>query len=264
MPATLENSRCILDQIIEENSAEKMLALIIKKPTETFNEIKEVANQLLQAKKEVENAKGEMLADKHALQAEIDVLNRTILNIKNSRPDLDTCILPRTAPHPDPKNFTGEDRHFLDSFLTDLNIKLRMNSDWWPNEQAKMGYVHSCLSSTAKNLFACRTDDNGVINCADVKEMIALLRVSFGTVETKEAAQRKLRTMYQKKKLLADFLPEWLAVASKTKYNDDAIISQLKVALNHSIVVCLSFLPSAEVASSLNGYLVSQFRMSKQ
>ncbi|KAI1005858.1 hypothetical protein K3495_g2365 [Podosphaera aphanis] len=234
-----------------------MLAFIIKKPKETFNEIKEIVNQLMQAKKEVENAKGEMLADKHTLQAEIEVLNRIILNINNSRPDSD--ILPhsnsRTVSHPDPKNFTGEDRHLLDSFLTDLNIRLRMNSEWWPNEQAKIGYVHSCLSSTAKNLFACRTDDNGVIAYADVKEMIALLRVSFDTVETKEAAQRKLRTMYQKKKLLADFLPEWLAVARKTKFNDDTLISQLKVALNHSIVVRLSFLPSAEVASDLTGYL---------
>ena len=107
-----------------------MLALIIKKPKETFNEIKGVANQIMQAKKEVENAKGEMLADRHTLQAEIDVLNRTILNIKNSRPDSD--ILPhsnsRTAPHPNPKNFTGENCH-LNGFLTDLNIKLRMNSD---------------------------------------------------------------------------------------------------------------------------------------
>ncbi|KAI0993803.1 hypothetical protein K3495_g14382 [Podosphaera aphanis] len=71
-----------------------MLASTIKKPEETFNEIKEVANQLMQAKKEVENAKGEMLADKHTLQVEIEVLNRIILNINNSRPD--SNILPHS------------------------------------------------------------------------------------------------------------------------------------------------------------------------
>ncbi|KAI0993802.1 hypothetical protein K3495_g14381 [Podosphaera aphanis] len=60
--------------------------------------------------------------------------------------------------------------------------------------------------------------------------------------------------MYQNKKLLVDFLPEWLTVASKTKFNDDALISQLKAAFNHSIVVRLSFLPSTKVASDLTGY----------
>ena len=177
------------------------------------------------------------------------MLNRIIANLNNSSGSL------KSALHPDPEIFTGDNRALLENFLTDLNIKLNMNDDWWATEQKKMGYVLFRLNGKAKAQFASKISTAGVIEFADVNEMITLLKVAFSMTDDKEAAQTKLRGLKQGQKALADFLPEWVAVANKTGFNDEALISQLKVALYRSILVRLSFLPKNETATDLPGYL---------
>ena len=161
----------------------------------------------------------------------------------------------RSPAHPDPDVFTGDNRALLENFLSDLRIKLNMNEDWWATEQKRMGYVLSCLGGKAKAQFASKVDTEGTINFANVKEMLDLLCVAFGIGDEKDASQKKLRQLKQGQLALADFLPEWVAVANKTGFNDIALISQLKVALHHAILVRLSFIPRDEVATTLDEFL---------
>lgn len=150
--------------------------------------------------------------------------------------------LQRSATHPDPDVFTGEKRNLLEPFLRHLQLKLKINQDWYPTPQHAMAYAMCRLGGKALDQFASHNKD-GVIDMGSVDEMIALLRVSFGEGEGKEAAQLKLRKLHQGSQLLADFLPEWVAIAGKTGYNDEALISQLKYSLHKEILVRLSFLP---------------------
>ena len=161
----------------------------------------------------------------------------------------------RSPAHPDPDVFTGDNRALLENFLSDLRIKLNMNEDWWATEQKRMGYVLSRLGGKAKAQFMSKVDDKGTLNFANVKEMLDLLIIAFGIGDEKEASQKKLRQLKQGQRALADFLPEWVAVANKTGFNDIALISQLKVSLHHAILVRLSFIPRDEVATTLDEFL---------
>ena len=210
-------------------------------------------------------AQGQSLENSHKeLQDQLDIslfngvekdeqianLERILANGTGSR------NYPQKSPaHPDPDVFTGDNRALLENFLSDLRIKLNMNEDWWATEQKRMGYVLSRLGGKAKAQFASKIDDEGTINFANVKEMLDLLRVAFGVGDEKEASQKKLRQLKQGQHALADFLPEWVAVANKTGFNDTALISQLKVSLHHAILVRLSFTPRHEVATTLNDFL---------
>ncbi|KAI0991529.1 hypothetical protein K3495_g16658, partial [Podosphaera aphanis] len=142
----------------------------------------------------------------------------------------------RSPPHPDPGPFTGEKRELLPGFLRQLQLKLRQNDDWWPTEQKRMGYVLSQLCGPALAQFDDQNED-GLINFTGVDAMINHLRIAFGILDDREAAQKRLRDLTQGQKTLADFLPNWVSTARKTGYNDVALISALKLALHKSIVV---------------------------
>ena len=85
--------------------------------------------------------------------------------------------------------------------------------------------------------------------------MYTLLKTSFGDGGGKDAAQAKLRNFKQHNKLLADFLPEWMAIAEKTGYNDEALIAQLKFALHPDILMRISFLPTPNGPLTYDAYL---------
>ena len=63
------------------------------------------------------------LIDNAEKDLKIDVLNCIIANLNNSSGSS------KSAPHPDPEIFTGDNRALLENFLTDLNIKLNINND---------------------------------------------------------------------------------------------------------------------------------------
>jgi hypothetical protein len=184
------------------------------------------------------------------LTEQITNLERTLINGTCSRSHLQ-----KSPAHPDPDVFTGDNRTLLENFLSDLRIKLNMNEDWWATEQKRMGYVLSRLGGKAKAQFASKVDAEGTINFANVKEMLNLLCIAFGIGDEKEASQKKLRQLKQGQRALTDFLPEWVAIANKTGFNDIALISQLKVSLHHAILVRLSFIPRDEVATTLDEFL---------
>ncbi|CAG8971723.1 hypothetical protein HYALB_00007203 [Hymenoscyphus albidus] len=79
----------------------------------------------------------------------------TIEELRNTRPPNGGLQATLRSPfHPDPLEFSGEDPKELPSFLRKLQLKLRMNNDWWTSEQQRMGYVISLLSSKAYNQVA--------------------------------------------------------------------------------------------------------------
>jgi len=206
--------------------------------------------------KELQDQLGTSLINGVEKDEQITNLTEQLANLAPLIHGSGSCSHPqKSPPHPDPDVFTGDNRALLDNFLSDLRIKLNMNEDWWTTEQKRMGYVLSRLGGKAKAQFASKVDAKGTINFANVKEMLDLLYIAFGIGDEKEASQKKLRQLKQGQRALADFLPEWVAVANKTGFNDIALISQLKVALHHAILVRLSFIPRDEVATTLDEFL---------
>ena len=55
----------------------------------------------------------------------------------------------RSPKHPDPEPYTGK-KETLDTFLTDIRIKLNLNQDWFATEEARIAYIISRTSEKAR------------------------------------------------------------------------------------------------------------------
>jgi hypothetical protein len=245
------NPQALYDEMVSVNKYFTGLETRAKDLDKRVADLLAQIKSLEQARAELQDQLDTSLVNSVEKDEQIASLEQTLINGSGG------CNHTQRSPaHPDPDVFTGDNRALLENFLSDLRIKLNMNEDWWATEQKRMGYVLSRLGGKAKAQFTSKVDAEGTINFATVMEMLDLLRIAFGIGDEKEASQKKLRLLKQGQRALADFLPEWVAVANKTGFNDIALISQLKVSLHHAILVRLSFIPRDEVATTLDEFLI--------
>jgi hypothetical protein len=165
----------------------------------------------------------------------------------------------RSAEHPDPDKFDGESPKLLRGFLTDMGIKLRVNSDWYPSEQDRMAYFLSRLKGKAKGQTKGGTTIRGDITFKGVDEIITILDSAFGDINEKASSQGSLFNMLQGNKTLASFLPDWQETASTSAFGDEALIALLKRALHPDIIGRLSYIPIADHKTIINEF-VAQVR----
>lgn len=161
-----------------------------------------------------------------------------------------------SRPHADPK-FTGTDMKLLTPFIRDLRQKLEVNADWWDTERLRMIYVASCFppGSIAKKTIDSGFKMNGQITYKSVEDIIDLLKQSFGDADETATAQRELKMCHQKNQTLALFLPNWLASAEISGFNDSALISYLKDALHPDILNRISFIRKSDIPQTLSQYV---------
>jgi hypothetical protein len=160
----------------------------------------------------------------------------------------------RTPEHPDPTAFSGEDPTLLPIFLEKLELKLRMNHDWWHTEQQRMGYVVTCLTSKAYDQIAYGIV-KGVIAFVDVDAILDILKSAFGDTDSAVTAQNRIFDMKQGHKPMSTFLPEWHAVANRTGWDDAAKISHLRRAVHPDILHRLSFRSTSEIPVDIVTYI---------
>ncbi len=141
----------------------------------------------------------------------------------------------RSAEHPKPEPFSGENPRDLPEFLQKLELKLHMNRDWWTDETERMGFVISCLSGDAHAQVSYNVS-HGIPKFTNVEAIITTLRTIYGDIDSAATAQKDIYDMKQGHKPLASFLPKWIAVAKLTEFEDKSLISHLKRALHPDII----------------------------
>lgn len=141
----------------------------------------------------------------------------------------------RSAEHPKPDPFSGDNPKDLPEFLQKLELKLHMNRDWWADETERMGFVISCLSGDAHAQVSYNVS-HGVAKFANVDAIIKTLKTIYGDINSAATAQLEIYDMKQGQKSLASFLPKWTAVAKLTEFEDKSLISHLKHALHPDIM----------------------------
>lgn len=170
-----------------------------------------------------------------ALQTELEVLRSLAKGSKDGHH--------KTAAHPDPEVFDGSHPKLLHSFLTDMIIKLKANSDWYPNEQDKMAYLFSRLGGKAKGqVIGGVSTEDGSFTYTSYSAMVQILKQAFGALNRQGEASQAILSYKQGHKPLADFLPGWLELQSLCQFNDTASIALLKSALHVSLIERLSYL----------------------
>jgi hypothetical protein len=160
----------------------------------------------------------------------------------------------RTPEHPDPTPFSGEDPRLLPIFLEKLELKLRMNHDWWDTEQQRMGYVVTCLTSKAYDQIAYGIV-KGAITFIDVDAILDILKSAYGDTDSAVTAQNRIFDMKQGNRPMSNFLPEWHAVANRTGWDNAAKISHLRRAVHPDILHRLSFRSTAEIPVEIVKYI---------
>ncbi|CAG8976471.1 hypothetical protein HYALB_00010607, partial [Hymenoscyphus albidus] len=179
----------------------------------------------------------------------------TIISALSTRPPNGGLQATLRSPfHPDPLEFSGEDPKELPSFLRKLQLKLRMNNDWWTSEQQRMGYVISLLSSKAYNQVAHGINDDGTILHPHVKAITDILTITFGDLNAKASAAKRLITLEQGTSPMAIFLPDWVATANATKWDDTALIDHLRNAIHPEVLNRISFLRDDDIPQDLPRY----------
>lgn len=131
--------------------------------------------------------------------------------------------------HPDPEKFTGE-RDDLDRFLSHISMKLMINGDWFPTEQAKVAYIASRLDGVAHRQFLTqfKKPDLGFSVHTDLTQA---LERAFGDADPQATAQVKLDQLYQRNTDLVNYLASFNRYAYATGYNDTALI---RILFDHS------------------------------
>lgn len=165
----------------------------------------------------------------------------------------------RSAEHPDPDTFDGENTKLLRSFLSDMMIKLRVNADWYPDEFHRMSYFLSRLRGKAKGQVKGGQTITGDITFKNVQEIVDILNSAFGDINEKATSQASLFSILQGNRSLAAFLPEWQETASTSQFGDEALIALLKRALHSEITSRLSFIPLDQHKADIFGF-VAQIR----
>lgn len=98
----------------------------------------------------------------------------------------------RTPLHPHPPELSGDDPKELPTFLVKLQLKLKMNSDWWSSEQERMGYVVNLLTSKAYDQIAHGINEDGSISHPNVQAITSILTTAFGDLNAKANAANGL------------------------------------------------------------------------
>lgn len=184
-----------------------------------------------------------------SLTAERDAYKATITSLTAAGASAN-----RTPEHPDPTPFSGEDPTLLPIFLEKLELKLRMNHDWWDTEQQRMGYVVTCLTSKAYDQIAYGIV-KGAITFVDVDAILDILKSAYGDTDSAVTAQNRIFDMKQGHKPMSTFLPEWHAVANRTGWDNAAKISHLRRAVHPDILHRLSFRSTAEIPVDIVTYI---------
>ena len=209
----------------------------------------------------------------HTTKAELEELQSRLENTLITKSDGDATIIRltaenktllkvlqsggtqhRTPEHRDPEAFTGDDPSLLPNFLQQLELKLRMNHDWWTSEPQRMGYVVSCLKGKAHDQVSYNIKD-GVVLFANVDAIKDLLKSAFGDIDAKATAQLKIFDMKQGHRSLAIFLPEWHAIAKLTGWDSGALIAHLRRALHDDIIWRLSLTKSRDIPTELTQFM---------
>ena len=238
--------------LVDHAQAQEEVAELLTDKTKLSNQVETLTQQLAQFKNDPANQVALIQAQLTRLEVEksqcMEIIRTQALNTGSS-----TRYTPE---HPNPDTFHG-DRKTLAYFIREMQTKLRRNADWYPDEASRLIYFKSRLRDKAYTAVQHGFGLDGTIHFPDVAAVITLLQQSFGDIDEEGTAQSDIMKLRQGHKPTIEFLQDWLAVASKTGFDDKAKIAHLKNALHPEVLTRLSqlLLSNTPIATNLTDFL---------
>lgn len=195
-------------------------------------------------------------ADNETLQSRLHALERVDELLSASQQSIENLnnLLQQSVSHPDPDRFYG-DRDKVDIFVTQLRIKLRVNSDHFirqgtDTEQNKLFYTVSRLGGDAFTHIRSYLEYDQ-ITLPNVARMIEILEARFGEVDPVGTAKDGIFRLYQTNKDLDTFLNTFLLLAKKAKLDDGRALDMLYEKLSNEFKLRLVTLPKQTTLDDL-------------
>ena len=182
----------------------------------------------------------ELVKARASVVATQEALNHSFteqLRLMQQAPVTTSHLTSRPSPnHPDPDKFNGN-KAKLESFVTQLRIKLQQNADHFirpeqNTEQNQLSYAISWLEGDAFTQVELFVSCQG-IDLRDVAALEDLLEARFGEVDPVGTAKHELYRLYQANKDLEVFLNTFLVLAKKAKLDDDQTLDLLYEKLSN-------------------------------
>jgi len=159
---------------------------------------------------------------------EIKELKARLQAKENTPSDFTYSERSRSQKIPDPSLFTDEKNPTWENWYEKIQNKLEINADLFPNERAKLSYIHSRLSDDAAEATQARRERD----CANLykiaDDLLEELAQLFDDPDKEANFRRKYYNLVQGFKKFSEFYTQFQRLSSYLGYHEKQLIADLK------------------------------------
>jgi hypothetical protein len=138
----------------------------------------------------------------------------------------------RSQKIPDPPLFTDGKDPTWENWYGKIQDKLEINADLFPNERAKLGYVHSRLSGDAAEATQSRRERGCANPYQTTDELLEELAQLFDDPDKEANFRREYYNLVQGSKKFSEFYTQFQRLSSYLGYHEKQLIADLKDKIN--------------------------------
>ncbi len=138
----------------------------------------------------------------------------------------------RSQKIPDSPWFTDEKDSTWENWYGKIQDKLEINADLFPNERAKLGYVHFRLFDDAADAAQSRRERGCANFYKTVDDLLKELAELFNDSDKEANFHREYYNLVQGSKKFSEFYTQFQRLSSYLKYHEKQLIVDLKDKIN--------------------------------
>jgi len=138
----------------------------------------------------------------------------------------------RSQKIPDSPWFTDEKDSTWENWYGKIQDKLEINADLFPNERAKLGYVHFRLFDDAADAAQSRRERGCANFYKTVDDLLKELAELFNDLDKEANFRREYYNLVQGSKKFSEFYTQFQRLSSYLKYHEKQLIADLKDKIN--------------------------------
>ena len=164
------------------------------------------------------------------LQQEFETVNNELEQLRRARESsTPSSVVPikRSQKHPDPPLFTDGIDPTWEDWSSKMNIKLKVNKDYWDDDESRIGYVLSRLGGKAAKQTYSRQEQGAHDPFLTAKDVFDELATVFEDSDRKRNYRRQFTALKMGSMRFADFYSDFRRLSSFLKYDEDLLIEEL-------------------------------------
>ncbi len=163
----------------------------------------------------------------------------------------------RSQKIPDSLWFTDEKNSTWENWYGKIQDKLEINADLFPNERAKLSYVHSRLFDDAADAAQSRRERDCVNLYKIADDLLKELAELFNDSDKKVNFRREYYNLIQGSKKFSEFYTQFQRLSSYLKYHEKQLIVDLKDKINSRLrSVWIGQLVQPDSLKEIRSYLI--------